>query len=73
MAMLREIGKHINLDGTINLDDFKIIYIAPMRSLVQEMVGSFSKVSVFVTLKVTGTNIQYVCISFAIHFMFVRF
>lgn len=45
MAMLREIGKHINIDGTINVDDFKIIYIAPMRSLVQEMVGSFSKVS----------------------------
>lgn len=45
MAMLREIGKHINLDGTINVDDFKIIYIAPMRSLVQEMVGNFSKVS----------------------------
>lgn len=45
MAMLREIGKHINMDGTINVDDFKIIYIAPMRSLVQEMVGSFSKVS----------------------------
>lgn len=44
MAMLREIGKHINMDGTINVDDFKIIYIAPMRSLVQEMVGSFSKV-----------------------------
>uniref|UniRef100_A0AAR2M1Z7 U5 small nuclear ribonucleoprotein 200 kDa helicase n=1 Tax=Pygocentrus nattereri TaxID=42514 RepID=A0AAR2M1Z7_PYGNA len=37
MAMLREIGKHINMDGTINVDDFKIIYIAPMRSLVQEM------------------------------------
>lgn len=44
MCMLREIGKHINLDGTINIDDFKIIYIAPMRSLVQEMVGSFGKV-----------------------------
>lgn len=44
MAMLREIGKHINVDGTINVDDFKIIYIAPMRSLVQEMVGSFGKV-----------------------------
>uniref|UniRef100_A0A672JN97 Activating signal cointegrator 1 complex subunit 3 n=1 Tax=Salarias fasciatus TaxID=181472 RepID=A0A672JN97_SALFA len=43
MAMLREIGKHINIDGTINVDDFKIIYIAPMRSLVQEMVGSFGK------------------------------
>lgn len=46
MAMLREIGKHINMDGTINVDDFKIIYIAPMRSLVQEMVGSFGKVSI---------------------------
>lgn len=32
------------MDGTINVDDFKIIYIAPMRSLVQEMVGSFGKV-----------------------------
>lgn len=42
--MLREIGKHINIDGTINVDEFKIIYIAPMRSLVQEMVGSFGKV-----------------------------
>ena len=43
--MLREIGKHINADGTINADEFKIIYVAPMRSLVQEMVGNFSKVS----------------------------
>lgn len=32
------------MDGTINVDEFKIIYIAPMRSLVQEMVGSFGKV-----------------------------
>ncbi|KAM8973353.1 U5 small nuclear ribonucleoprotein 200 kDa helicase [Pelodytes ibericus] len=43
MCMLREIGKYINVDGTINVDNFKIIYIAPMRSLVQEMVGNFSK------------------------------
>ncbi|XP_073981817.1 U5 small nuclear ribonucleoprotein l(3)72Ab [Rhodnius prolixus] len=43
MCMLREIGKHINEDGTINVDEFKIIYVAPMRSLVQEMVGSFGK------------------------------
>lgn len=56
MAMLREIGKHINLDGTINVDDFKIIYIAPMRSLVQEMVGSFSKVSSTSVLQ------RYMCI-----------
>lgn len=41
---MREVGKHINPDGTINADEFKVVYIAPMRSLVQEMVGSFSKV-----------------------------
>ena len=41
--MMREIGKHINADGTIRADEFKIVYIAPMRSLVQEMVGNFSK------------------------------
>jgi len=45
LAMLREIGKHINQDGTINTEEFKIIYVAPMRSLVQEMVGNFRKVS----------------------------
>ncbi|XP_039281589.1 putative U5 small nuclear ribonucleoprotein 200 kDa helicase [Nilaparvata lugens] len=43
LCMLREIGKHINADGTINADEFKVIYVAPMRSLVQEMVGSFGK------------------------------
>ncbi|CAG9768745.1 unnamed protein product [Ceutorhynchus assimilis] len=43
LTMMREIGKHINPDGTINADEFKIIYIAPMRSLVQEMVGNFGK------------------------------
>lgn len=43
LAMLREVGKHINPDGSINVDEFKIVYIAPMRSLVQEMVGSFTK------------------------------
>ncbi|KOX80923.1 hypothetical protein WN51_00841 [Melipona quadrifasciata] len=43
LCMMREIGKHINADGTINADEFKIIYVAPMRSLVQEMVGTFGK------------------------------
>ncbi|XP_037076641.1 LOW QUALITY PROTEIN: putative U5 small nuclear ribonucleoprotein 200 kDa helicase, partial [Pollicipes pollicipes] len=43
LTMMREIGKHINEDGSIRADQFKIIYIAPMRSLVQEMVGNFSK------------------------------
>lgn len=43
LCMMREIGKHINDDGVINADEFKIIYVAPMRSLVQEMVGNFGK------------------------------
>lgn len=41
---MHEIGQHINADGSINKDNFKIVYIAPMRSLVQEMVGTFNKV-----------------------------
>ena len=44
LTILREIGKHMDDDGSIRLDDFKVIYIAPMKSLVQEMVGNFSKV-----------------------------
>lgn len=43
LTMMREIGKHINEDGSINADEFKIIYIAPMKSLVQEMVGNFGR------------------------------
>ncbi|CAD6191493.1 unnamed protein product [Caenorhabditis auriculariae] len=43
LTILQEIGKHLNDDGTVRLDEFKCIYIAPMKSLVQEMVGSFSK------------------------------
>lgn len=39
LCMLREIGKHINQDGTIAADQFKLVYVAPMRSLVQEMVN----------------------------------
>lgn len=41
--MMREIGKHIKDDGTINADEFKIIYVAPMCSLIQEMVGNFGR------------------------------
>ena len=28
-------------DGTIDKDSFKIVYIAPMKALVNEMVGNF--------------------------------
>ncbi|KAL8963038.1 MAG: hypothetical protein Q9193_000655 [Seirophora villosa] len=44
LAMLREIGKHRNeSSGEIMLDDFKIVYIAPLKALVQEQVGNFGK------------------------------
>jgi pre-mRNA-splicing helicase BRR2 len=43
MCILREMSKHMDEDGTVRKDEFKCIYIAPMRSLVQEMVGSFKK------------------------------
>ncbi|KAF9800042.1 hypothetical protein SFRURICE_017352 [Spodoptera frugiperda] len=43
LCLLRELGKHVNDDGSVNVHDFKMIYVAPMRSLVQEMVGNFSK------------------------------
>lgn len=53
LCMLREIGKHVNpSDGRINVDQFKIIYIAPLKSLVQEMVGSFGKRLASYNLKV---------------------
>lgn len=43
LCILREVGKHVMPDGSINVDEFKMIYIAPMRSLVQEVVGNFTK------------------------------
>ena len=44
LTMLREIGKHRDeKTGQIDLDAFKIIYIAPLKALVQEQVGNFGK------------------------------
>ena len=43
LTILREVGKHIDSEGMIKADEFKVIYIAPMKSLVQEMVGNFGK------------------------------
>jgi len=44
LAILREIGKNRNPDtGEIMLDNFKIVYIAPLKALVQEQVGNFGK------------------------------
>jgi pre-mRNA-splicing helicase BRR2 len=44
LTILREIGKNRNSEtGEIMLDDFKIVYIAPLKALVQEQVGNFGK------------------------------
>ena len=60
LCMLREIGKYVNEDGTIRADEFKIIYVAPMRSLVQEMTGSFSK-------RLQNYNLKVIFLSFLKH------
>ncbi|GAB1311291.1 Pre-mRNA-splicing helicase BRR2 [Madurella fahalii] len=43
LTILREIGKNRNSKGEIDLDAFKIVYIAPLKALVQEQVGNFGK------------------------------
>ncbi|KAL8824065.1 MAG: hypothetical protein Q9191_005324 [Dirinaria sp. TL-2023a] len=44
LTILREIGKNRNPQtGEIMLDDFKIVYIAPLKALVQEQVGNLGK------------------------------
>lgn len=44
LTMLHEIGKHLKSDSAsdVALDEFKIVYIAPMKALVQEMVRNFT-------------------------------
>ena len=42
MCILREIGAHI-VNGVLQKDLFKIIYVAPMKSLASEMVANFSR------------------------------
>ncbi|KIY72493.1 putative RNA helicase [Cylindrobasidium torrendii FP15055 ss-10] len=43
LTILNELGHHRDeATGQFDLDSFKIIYIAPMKALVQEMVGNFS-------------------------------
>ncbi|KAF0990898.1 hypothetical protein HZS_5841, partial [Henneguya salminicola] len=52
LCIMREVGKCLTADNKINVDEFKIIYVAPMKSLVQEMVQNFSK-----RLSVYGINV----------------
>jgi len=43
MTILHEIGEHIGSDGVIRLDEFKIVYVAPMKALAAEMTESFGR------------------------------
>lgn len=43
LTVLHEVGLNINAEGELDLDNFKIVYIAPMKALVQETVGNFTK------------------------------
>ncbi len=52
LTMLREIGLHQRSDGTFDVDAFKIVYVAPMKSLVSEMVLNFGP-----RLKPFGINV----------------
>ena len=36
-------GHHLRSDGTVDTSSFKIVYVAPMKALVAEMVGNFSQ------------------------------
>eukprot|EP00210_Caulerpa_lentillifera_P005576 g5333.t1 len=41
LAILHQIGRYTNPDGVLDKDAFKIVYVAPMKALVAEMVGNF--------------------------------
>ncbi|EWM22383.1 u5 small nuclear ribonucleoprotein helicase [Nannochloropsis gaditana] len=43
LCILNEIGQHLREDGSVDLDAFKIVYVAPMKALVQECVLNFGK------------------------------
>ncbi|KAG0308854.1 DEIH-box ATPase [Dissophora globulifera] len=54
LTVLHEIEKYRDPEtGVINKDAFKIVYIAPMKALVQEMVGNFGE-----RLKPFGLSVQ---------------
>jgi len=42
LTIMHQVGIYTKADGTINTDAFKVIYIAPMKALVAEIVGNFS-------------------------------
>ncbi|WIA19957.1 hypothetical protein OEZ85_005838 [Tetradesmus obliquus] len=43
LCILHELGLHRRADGTFDMSAFKVVYVAPMKALVAEMVGNFTK------------------------------
>ncbi|OLL21933.1 Pre-mRNA-splicing factor brr2 [Neolecta irregularis DAH-3] len=43
LCIINELAKYRNSDGSFNTENFKIVYIAPLKALVQEMVENFTK------------------------------
>ena len=57
--MLREIKMHVDESGVLRRDQFKIIYVAPMKALAQEIQQTFHKrlAPLGITVKeLTGLN-----------------
>ena len=42
LCMLQVIGNYIRSDNSVDLKKFKMVYIAPMKALVSELVGNFT-------------------------------
>ena len=53
LTILHEVGLHRQRDGTIDTSAFKIVYVAPMKALVSEIVGNLSN-----RLKSFGINVR---------------
>ena len=53
LTILHEVGLHRRSDGSIDTSAFKIIYVAPMKALVAEMVGNLGN-----RLKPYGINVR---------------
>lgn len=53
LTILRTLSHYRREDGTFDLNNFKIVYIAPLKALVQEQVREFSR-----RLEVFGINVE---------------
>ena len=42
IAVLREIGQHMR-QGVVQKQEFKVVYVAPMKALAAEVTAAFSK------------------------------